>query len=458
MARLFVIFVALLVVHYGVSASVILAKLANPNADAGGCTDARQCTVSDACLVCEPNLGPDCEQPTCINGKCGVIERCSQPRLSPPLPTKPVGSDQCTATDTSRCIRPALCALCLDGRTPACAQATCEKGQCKIIAPCSQSPPTTTPAVAQCKNDGECSFVKLCVKSCADGSGPLCAFSNCIKGKCVVTYPCSQKPQCTVDDTSQCVVPPKCALCIVGRMPFCAQASCVNGQCTVIEPCSLTTSTTTPAPAQCKNDGECSFVKLCVKSCADGSGPLCAFSNCIKGKCVVTYPCSQKPQCTVDDTSQCVVPQICAKCVQGRSPPCAQASCVKGQCETISPCSISTDVSTKATGTTPADACTRSSECPRSQLCRATCDTGTKPLCASAACVNGQCIPIAPCSQRICKTAATCPVSKRPCVRCAAGLGPSCEQAVCSCGVCSLVPPCSKKLDPIVPVDWVMDA
>jgi hypothetical protein len=171
-------------------------------------------------------------------------------------------------------------------------------------------------------------------------------------------------------------------------------------------------------------------------------GPLCAYSNCIKGTCVITTTCSQKIECTNEDLSQCVVPKICAKCKEGYSPSCAQAACENGQCKTIMPCTIYVEPTTSAS---PNGLCTQDSECPRNKFCATKCPTGTTPRCESAKCVDGKCIAIKPCSQRICKTQATCQYNKLNCAVCGKGYGPKCEQPACSSGVCSILPPCSKK-------------
>ena len=438
------------------------------------CENDGQCPYPEYCVIeCDPGLGPLCASAECIEGKCQTIVPCSR-------------KTRCTVDDVSQCIVPQICARCLEGYGPGCAEATCKDGECRIVYPCS-IPPTTTSA-PQCRTDGECSFVKQCVDECKDGLGPPCAFGKCINGKCVITLPCSQKIRCTVDDVSQCIVPPICADCLEGYGPGCAEATCKDGECRIISPCSIP-PTTTSAP-QCRTDGECSFVKQCVDECKDGLGPLCAFGKCINGKCVITLPCSQKtrctdddvsqcifrrkcadcfigrspacttatckdgecqiiepcsqgPQCTENDVSQCAVPKICGLCNEGYSPPCARAICENGECKTIMPCTIytGTTTTTPTTGT-----CTCSSQCSQINNCVRICPADTLPLCTIAKCLNRKCTYIKPCSQRLCTTRATCLYNKQKCGKCAPGYGPPCEQPACIGGICSIISPCSQKL------------
>ncbi len=261
--------------------------------------------------------------------------------------------------------------------------------------------------------------------------------------------------QCSGTNASQCVFQHLCAPCILGHSPFCTEAICVNNQCKIIPACSISTpttpstltqsSTTTAECTECENDGECLRPEYCVPECQNGFGPLCASAKCVNGTCQTISPCSQKPVCTNKDLSRCPVPRICALCIKGRTPSCAQATCENGQCKIISPCSISTSAipstSTKSSTTTA-----ECGECPHPEYCVGKCSNNTIPLCASAQCVNGKCIIITPCSERICKTRATCSYNKHNCAKCTKGYGPGCEQAACSQGICSIVPPCSKKL------------
>ena len=351
--------------------------------------------------------------------------------------------DPSRCTVPSDCVFPKICALCLQGYSPGCNQAECINGRCKIIQACSIKETTTTEL---CENDGQCPYPEYCAVECEQGLGPLCASAECIDGKCQTIAPCSRKTQCTDDDVSQCTVPQICAGCLNGYSPGCARATCKDGQCQIIHPCSIPppTDSTTSLPGQCQTDGECSFVKQCVNECTNGLGPLCATGHCIGGQCVITLPCSQKPQCTENDVSQCAVPKICGLCKEGYSPACAQAVCENGQCRTIMPCTIYTDIST--TTPTPGSACNYSSQCPRINDCVRKCPVGTSPRCTTAKCINGQCTYIKPCSQRPCQTRATCPYSKNNCVTCVPGYGPRCEQPACIGRICSIVPPCSNKL------------
>ena len=334
--------------------------------------------------------------------------------------------------------------------------------------------------VKLCKDASECPFSYICAV-CQKGFEPGCQRPTCIDGQCGVIKLCSQsvlnidapsavRPpnQCTDADTSQCIVDQICAGCRAGYSPACAEVRCEYGQCKTISPCSTYTPTlmttksstrwivpTASTKSGCQTDGECAYVKQCVSECKEGLGPLCTFSNCINGQCRITAPCSQKLQCTDKDTSQCIVSPICAGCHPGYSPGCSEASCENGQCKVISPCSIF-DGSSKTTTTprtmitsttaTQPNTCTNNKQCIRSRVCVPQCSPRTKPTCASARCVDGRCIQIPPCSQRICKTKATCPFNANNCRRCPVGFKPRCEQAACNRGVCSIILPCSGKL------------
>ncbi|CAF1054204.1 unnamed protein product [Rotaria sp. Silwood1] len=310
----------------------------NPN----DCTNASQCLFSNECTTCENGRGPDCNQATCINGKCNIIKRCSQEILSISTETSLV-TNQCKGTDASNCIFNKLCELCLQGYNPACTEAICVNDQCKMISPCSIYTPTT-------------------------------------------------------------------------------QSSTV--------------------PVECQNDGQCSYAKLCADECQHGTHPLCAIGKCVNNICQTILPCSQNFECTTEDLSQCVTSQICAQCSLGYSPTCAQATCENGQCKTIMPCSIFIESSTTVF---PIDTCTRDDDCFHLQSCVDECSNDTAPLCTSVECVNGKCIDIKPCSQRICNTQATCPYNQQNCLTCPEGYGPTCEQSVCSHSICSIIPPCSKQ-------------
>ena len=415
------------------------------------CTDANKCPFADYCRVCPDGWGPTCAAPTCILGRCGTTRPCSQSSSDASTTvtfTTSSPSQQCTEKDTSRCIKNLLCARCLQGYSPGCTEAVCVNGQCKVIAPCSVytpvDPSTSTAATTlrdgKCRQDIDCAYPGICGTVCKDGFGPRCTSGSCVNGQCVVIPACSVKTLVT--------------------------------KTTVVSP-----SSTTSNLAVCQTDGECSYVKMCVAECADGSQPLCAYSRCIGGQCVVTAPCSQKTRCTDQDVSQCIVPQFCADCVIGLSPGCAQASCENGQCKVIAPCSIGISTLTKKTATprtmvtrtmitrttkkitisTPINGCTSSSQCVRPSLCVANCSDGMTPLCPSAKCVEGKCIAIAPCSQRTCKTSATCPFTVGRCAACIKGYGPACEQAACNCGVCAVVPPCSEQLVTLTAVPAVPD-
>ncbi len=458
--RTFAVYVAALLLckHICSSDTLVLGELVDSSLTVKKCTVVSQCPCSDNCAECDEGFGPNCDQPTCINGKCGVIRHCSQGSSTTTVAPK----NQCSGTDASNCNFPRLCALCINGCSPYCTEAKCVNNQCQITPVCSICPPTTTTIsiesstiVDQCQEDGECIHPDYCLP-CPDGFGPTCASAKCVNGKCQIIAPCSQKIQCTDDDLSQCIVPLLCADCKAGYGPSCSQAICKDGQCGTISPCSIYSPSSTliydPSSSsptnECQEDGQCIHPDYCLQ-CPDGFGPSCASAKCVDGECQYTTPCSQKTQCTDKDLSQCGVRLSCLDCKIGLSPPCTQVTCVNGQCKVTLPCSISSETTT----TPEPNTCTTSSECPRTKICAVNCTDGTSPLCASAKCVNGKCISIAPCSQRTCKTRATCPYNKKNCAPCPYGYGPGCEQAACSCGICSIVPPCSKRLvAPINPV------
>ncbi|CAF2056074.1 unnamed protein product [Rotaria magnacalcarata] len=363
-------------------------------------------------------------------------------------------SNNNTCTNANQCKFSRRCALCVRGRSPACTQALCIDGKCKIIAPCSLSSTTSTiqnsTAIPQCDSDGQCPFPQICVASCKLDTGPLCAKAKCVNGKCQTISPCSEGSQCTSKNLTECVDPMQCARCLSGFGPPCTQVTCENGLCKTIYPCSISSSggngqssTTLPAD-QCKADADCAYVKLCVDKCPNNYTPLCALSKCINGQCVVTNPCSQKIECTDKNVSQCVSHMICALCLSGLGPLCTQITCENGLCKTISPCSIRLN-STTATTKLPGETCTSDAGCPHSQLCKAQCPNGTGPLCASSKCVNHKCIAIPPCSQRYCKILTQCPYKSDNCAPCPKGYEPVCEQPDCSLGVCSVILPCSKQ-------------
>ncbi|CAF3020210.1 unnamed protein product [Rotaria sp. Silwood2] len=310
-------------------------------------------------------------------------------------------------------------------------------------------------------NSEECTDASQCLSSnecttCENGRGPDCDQATCINGTCNVIKQCSQDiisiptetsfvtNQCKGTDASSCIFDKLCALCLSGYSPACATAVCFNDQCKIISACSIYASTIEPStiPFECENDGQCSYAKICADECKNGTRPLCATGKCVNNICQIILPCSQKVECTPEDLSQCITPQICDQCLLGYSPPCAQAACENDQCKTIMPCDIFVESTTTIP---PIHTCTRNEECSHHKSCVTKCTNDTTPLCASAECIDGKCTDIKPCSQRICKTRAKCPYNKRNCLICPKGYEPTCEQSVCSYGVCSIVPPCSKK-------------
>ncbi|CAF2029421.1 unnamed protein product [Rotaria magnacalcarata] len=369
-------------------------------------------------------------------------------------------SNNNTCTNANQCKFSRRCALCVRGRSPACTQALCIDGKCKIIAPCSLSSTTSTiqnsTAIPQCDSDGQCPFPQICVASCKLDTGPLCAKAKCVNGKCQTISPCSEGSQCTSKNLTECVDPMQCARCLSGFGPPCTQVTCENGLCKTIYPCSISSSggngqssTTLPAD-QCKADADCAYVKLCVDKCPNNYTPLCALSKCINGQCVVTNPCSQKIECTDKNVSQCVSHMICARCLFGFGPPCTQVTCENGLCKTISPCSISSsDGNGQSSTTLPADQCKVNADCAYVKLCVDKCPNNYTPLCALSKCINGQCVVTKPCSQKIeCtdKNVSQC-VSHMICALCLSGLGPLCTQITCENGLCKTISPCSIRLN-----------
>ncbi|CAF3911748.1 unnamed protein product [Rotaria magnacalcarata] len=367
-------------------------------------------------------------------------------------------SNNNTCTNANQCKFSRRCALCVRGRSPACTQASCIDGKCKIIAPCSLSSTTSTiqnsTAIPQCDSDGQCPFPQICVASCKLDTGPLCAKAKCVNGKCQTISPCSEGSQCTSKNLTECVDPMQCARCLSGFGPPCTQVTCENGLCKTIYPCSISSSggngqssTTLPAD-QCKADADCAYVKLCVDKCPNNYTPLCALSKCINGQCVVTNPCSQKIECTDKNLTECVDPMQCARCLSGFGPPCTQVTCENGLCKTIYPCSISSSGGNGQSSTTlPADQ--SNADCAYVKLCVDKCPNNYTPLCALSKCINGQCVVTNPCSQKIeCtdKNVSQC-VSHMICARCLSGLGPLCTQITCENGLCKTISPCSIRLN-----------
>ena len=92
---------------------------------AKSCRRDQQCTVSNRiCALCIQGRGPACSIPICLNNRCGVINVCSL-ELSG------------TCSTDGDCITPLFCETCKANTGPPCAQAKCLGGQCATIAPCS---------------------------------------------------------------------------------------------------------------------------------------------------------------------------------------------------------------------------------------------------------------------------------------------------------------------------------
>ena len=91
---------------------------------AKSCKKDQQCTVTNRiCALCIQGRGPACTTSICLDGRCGVIDACSLEL-----------SGTCTADGD--CITPFFCEACKGNRGPACAQARCFSGQCATIGPC----------------------------------------------------------------------------------------------------------------------------------------------------------------------------------------------------------------------------------------------------------------------------------------------------------------------------------
>lgn len=141
------------------------------------------------------------------------------------------------------------------------------------------------------------------------------------------------------------------------------------------------------------------------------------------------------------NASDCKFNQVCTTCQPGFYPNCTQAECVKDKCKINLPCSAYSSSNIPLLK----DTCTRNEDCPHSEYCGVKCPDGYGPRCASAQCVDGQCVDIKPCSQQYCRTKAKCPYNKNNCMTCSKGEGPSCEEPLCKNGICSIVPPCFKQ-------------
>ncbi len=344
MPTLAVCIIALLLCNYLCSSDTVLPSglVLNSSAIINNCTDVNQCPYSNNCTQCSEGLGPACDQPTCIDGQCGIIQRCSQNSLTMTAP-----NNQCSGKDATNCSIHRICALCVRSCRPSCTQAICVNNECRTIGPCSICPPTTTTTISTessttingCKEDGQCPHPDYCLAECQNGSGPLCASAKCVDGKCQIIAPCSQKPQCTNQDLSQCAIRLVCVDCKQGLSPPCTQVTCENGQCKEILPCSISSeSTTTTSPTNiCTRSSECPRPESCVLKCDNGTTPRCASAKCVNGKCVSIKPCSQlicKTQATCPYNKG-----ICVPCPFGYGPGCEQAVCSCGICSIIPPCS-----------------------------------------------------------------------------------------------------------------------
>ncbi len=352
MPTLTISIIILLVCNYISSGNVILTQplIVASSSNLNECTVASQCPISDACIICDEGLGPSCEQPTCINGECSVIERCSQEILSTTITTP--SNNQCIGTDTNHCIIDLLCELCQPGYSPVCSEPVCINNQCETIPPCSIYTPT--------------------------------------KSSIPITPIAPRIPAIPMTPIASRI--PAIPITLVTAKPPVILITPVTAKPPVI--------LITPIPAR------------------SPAIPMTPIAPRIPA--IPITPVTAKP------------PVILITPIPARPPAIP----------------ITPLTSTKSSTTT--DECEDDNQCPHSELCKVTCANGTTPLCASAICVDGKCINIAPCSQFICKTRATCPYKKRNCMMCPEGYGPECEQPACSCGLCSTVPPCSEKQNIIV--------
>lgn len=91
-----------------------------------------------------------------------------------------------------------------------------------------------------CAKDSQCQVSNTICALCIQGKGPACTTPICVDGKCGQIGPCSLDLSGSCTDSSQCITNHVCLTCMQYRVPFCTQAICLNNQCAVIAPCSIT--------------------------------------------------------------------------------------------------------------------------------------------------------------------------------------------------------------------------
>ena len=265
----------------------------------------------------------------------------------------------CTTVD--ECVQPESCALCADGTT-SCPTTDCVQGQCVATWP-------DCPA-AECTVPEDCPAIGAPCQVCPDGSS-ACPTSDCVNGQCVGSFPscpgydpCAGKlcgEPCTICDPAD----PNCVQPAVEM--YCDDLA----QCTMNFPlCSV---------QQCSSPTDCATIDVC-QLCPDGS-TSCATSDCVNGQCVTTWP-----GCTgYDPCAGKLCGESCTLC-DPADPNCDEVA-VSKYCDGLGQCGMNYPVC-------GGPACTSPNDCAAPAVCELCPDGSTS--CASADCVDGQCITIWP--------------------------------------------------------------
>lgn len=376
------------------------------------CPPGLECS-DDPSDACDPATGADC------GGIC-------RPAIDP------------VCKDDSECPQlKAPCSVCADG-TAACPSSHCVDGRCNVEFPTCPLPPGCQ-SNTDCKPGYICGYdpradcapdpavcPRVCVaderpRACGGFAGDVCAPGfHCTddpSDECALSMGGADCPGiCEPDQTNGCsedtecpVILAPCALCPDGSAA-CPRSWCENGQCrATIDRC--------PAPASCGGSSgvECPPGFECVASDAHLCDPATGVD------CGVCVPSPPPAQCKVDDDCP-ELPIPCPLCADGSSA-CGHTSCLNGQCvptpvrcprdnfcggiagipcpdgneciddpnDDCDPANGGADCGGICIPAKPEPNCAADSDCAVIASACLLCPDGTAS-CATAACVNGQCV------------------------------------------------------------------
>lgn len=357
----------------------------------GNCRTKADCASADACLnnICgacasTANCGAgqvcDPQQHACVAGNCNVSADC------------PVAGQVCSSHTCSACGTGVACPA-----GSVCSLGLCTPGNCLS--------PTDCPAAGEVCQNHSCG---PCGKSADCGqSGLVCVSGACIAGQCVADGDCAPGQLC--NSGHQCVGCSANSQCNQGSNSgrVCAAGLCQTGTCAQPSDCQTNGVYNGKACvglncAACTADAQCPAGRLCL-------GGSCTLATCrTKLDCPAAQACVNNQCGACSSTADCAGTGVCDPALR---------QCVPGNCNFDNDCTALGFAGEVCVSKT----CT---PCGGSVACAA------GKVCASGACVAGNCTP-----QTGCPNGQIC--SSNNCVACAKNADCGASNLVCVAGACT---------------------